>query len=205
MTKIIDVSVAVSPSTISWENESTPVIERVSSIDAGDGYNLSRIAFSAHTGTHVDAPSHFIEGGGSTESLPLDALIGPAQLIDARDAMSEISAELVERELSADCERILFATRNSELWNEPRFRSDFVGISPQAAALLIKRGVRLVGIDYLSVGEPETHRRLLSHDVVLLEGLDLSGVEAGHYRLSCLPLRIVGADGAPARAVLSAL
>jgi arylformamidase len=205
MAEIIDISVPVSPSTVSWENESIPVIERVSSIEAGDGYNLSRIAFSVHTGTHVDAPSHFIEAGGAVEALPLDALIGPAHVVDARDVADEIDVDRVARELPAGCERVLFSTRNSELWDEPRFRSDFVGISPQAAALLVERGIRLVGIDYLSVGKPETHRELLSHDVVLLEGLDLRGVAAGRYRLVCLPLPIVGADGAPARAVLTAL
>jgi len=202
--EIIDISVPVSPSTVSWENESIPVIERVSSIEAGDGYNLSRLAFSTHTGTHVDAPLHFIEDGGSSDELPLDALIGPALVIDARDVKEEIGAELVERELPADCERVLFSTRNSELWDQPSFSGDFVGISPQAASLLIERGVRLVGIDYLSVGVPETHRELLSHGVVLLEGLDMRAVAPGRYRLVCLPLRIAGADGAPARAVLIA-
>ena len=205
MPEIIDVSVALSPSTVTWENESVPVIERVSSIEAGDGFNLSRLALGVHTGTHIDAPSHFIDGAGSVESVPLDALIGPTLVVDARDVADEIDAELVERELPAGCERVLFSTRNSELWNEPSFRSDFVGISPRAASLLVERGVRLVGIDYLSVGEPKTHRELLSHNVVLLEGLDLRGVEAGRYRLICLPLRIVGTDGAPARAVLTTL
>lgn len=205
MTKIIDVSVAVSPSTVTWENELAPVIERISSIEAGDGYNLSRLAFGSHTGTHVDAPLHFIDGGGSIDQLPLDVLIGPALVIDARDIVKEIDAELLERELPVGCQRVLFNTRNSELWNEPGFRSDFVGISPRAASFLVERGVRLVGIDYLSVGGPETHRELLSHDVVCLEGLDLRGVAAGSYQLVCLPLRLVGADGAPARAVLTAL
>ena len=205
MAEIIDVSVPFSPSTVTWENESVPVIERVSSIEAGDGFNLSRLAFGVHTGTHVDAPSHFIDGAGSVESVSLDALIGPALVVDARDVAEEIGVELVERELAEGCERVLFATRNSELWDEASFRSDFVEISPQAASLLVERGVRLVGIDYLSIGEPETHRELLSHGVVLLEGLDLRGIEAGRYRLICLPLRIVGADGAPARAVLTAL
>lgn len=204
MAEIIDISVPVSPSTVSWENESIPVIERVSSIEAGDGYNLSRLAFSTHTGTHVDAPLHFIEDGGSSDELPLDALIGPALVIGARDIKEEIGAELVERELPADCERVLFSTRNSELWDQPSFSSDFVGISPRAASLLIERGVRLVGIDYLSVGVPETHRELLSHGVVVLEGLDMRAAAAGRYRLVCLPLRIAGADGAPARAVLIA-
>jgi arylformamidase len=203
--EIIDISVPVSPSTVSWENESIPVIERVSSIEAGDGFNLSRLVFGTHTGTHVDAPLHFIEGGGSADRLPLEALIGPAVVVDARDVSQEITSELVERELPADCERVLFSTRNSELWDQPSFSSDFVGISPQAAALLVERGVRLVGIDYLSVGAPETHRELLSHGVVLLEGLDLRPAAAGRYRLVCLPLRIAGADGAPARAVLTRL
>ncbi len=205
MAEIIDISVPVSPSTVSWENESIPVIERVSSIEAGDGYNLSRLVLNTHTGTHVDAPLHFIEGGGSSDELSLDALVGPALVVDARDVSEEIDAELVAHELPAGCERILFSTRNSELWDQPSFSSDFVGISPQAASLLVERGVRLVGIDYLSVGAPETHRELLSHGVVLLEGLDLRAVAAGRYRLVCLPLRVVGADGAPARAVLTTL
>jgi arylformamidase len=205
MTEIIDISVPLGPSTVSWENESTPVIERVSSIEAGDGYNLSRLVFGSHSGTHVDAPLHFIGEGGAVDRLPLDALIGPALVIDARKVAQEIDVELIELELPPGCERVIFSTRNSELWDEPGFRSDFVGISPDAAALLVERGVRLVGIDYLSVGAPETHRELLTHDVVLLEGLDLRGVAAGRYRLACLPLRIVGADGAPARAVLTKL
>ncbi|HEY5160447.1 MAG TPA: cyclase family protein [Gaiellaceae bacterium] len=205
MAEMIDVSVPVSPSTVSWENESAPVIERVSSIEAGDGYNLSRLAFSVHTGTHVDAPSHFIESGGAVETLALDALIGPALVVDARDAENEIDAERVAHELPTGCQRVLFSTRNSGLWEEPGFCSDSVGISPRAASLLVERGIRLVGIDYLSVGPPETHRELLSHNVVLLEGLDLRGVAAGRYRLLCLPLRIVGSDGAPARAVLTTL
>ncbi|MHB8059320.1 MAG: cyclase family protein [Gaiellaceae bacterium] len=203
MTEIIDISVSLSPSTVSWENESNPVIERVSSIEAGDGYNLSRLVLGTHTGTHVDAPLHFIEGGGSSDEIPLDALIGPALVVDARDVVKEIDAELVERELPAACERVLFSTRNSKLWDQPKFESEFVGISPRAAALLVERGVRLVGIDYLSVGAPETHRELLSHGVVLLEGLDLRAAAAGRYRLVCLPLRVAGADGAPARAVLT--
>jgi arylformamidase len=205
VTEIIDISVPVSPSTVSWENESIPVIERVSSIEAGDGYNLSRLVLGTHTGTHVDAPLHFIEGGGSTDRLPLDALIGPAVVVDARDVNTEITSKLVERALPADCERVLFSTRNSELWDQPSFSNDFVGISPQAASLLVERGVRLLGIDYLSVGAPETHRELLSNGVVLLEGLDLRPAAAGRYRLVCLPLRVAGADGAPARAVLTTL
>ena len=200
---IIDISVPVRPGMIVWDDEAAPVVERVSSIAGGDGYNLSRLVLGAHTGTHVDAPLHFIEGGASAERLPLEALIGPALIVDARSASEEIDVETVEREVPAGTERVIFATRNSELWDRCSFTSDFVGVSPPAASLLIERGVRLVGIDYLSVGSPETHRTLLSDGVVLLEGLDLRGVEAGAYRLVSLPLDIVGSDGAPARAVLT--
>jgi arylformamidase len=199
---IIDISVPVRPGMIVWDDEAAPVVERVSSIAGGDGYNLSRLVLGAHTGTHVDAPLHFIEGGASVEHLPLEALIGPALIVDARSVAEEIDAETVEREVVAGTERVIFATRNSQLWDRDGFTNDFVGVSPAAAALLVERGVRLVGIDYLSVGAPETHRKLLSDGVVLLEGLDLRGVEAGAYRLVCLSLDIVGSDGAPARAVL---
>jgi arylformamidase len=200
---IIDISVPVRPGMIFWDGEAAPVVERVSSIAAGDGYNLSRLVLGAHTGTHVDAPRHFIEGGASVEQLPLAALIGPALVVDARSVAEEIDAEMVEREVVAGTERVIFATRNSELWDRDGFTNDFVGASPSASALLVERGARLVGIDYLSVGSPETHRKLLSDGVVLLEGLDLRGVEAGAYRLVCLPLDIVSSDGAPARAVLT--
>ena len=199
---IIDISVPVRPGMIVWDDEAAPVVERVSSIAGGDGYNLSRFVLGAHTGTHVDAPLHFIEGGASVEHLPLEALIGPALIVDARSVAEEIDAETVEREVVTGTERVIFATRNSQLWDRDGFTNDFVGVSPAAAALLVERGVRLVGIDYLSVGAPETHRKLLSDGVVMLEGLDLRGVEAGDYRLVCLPLDIVGSDGAPARAVL---
>lgn len=203
MAEIIDISVPLSPSTVSWENESAPMIERVSSISGGDGYNLSRLVLGSHSGTHIDAPLHFIEAGRSIDQLPLDALIGPVLVVDARKVAQEIDVELIERELPPGCERVIFSTRNSELWDEPCFDGDFVGISPRAAALLVERAVRLVGIDYLSVGAAETHRELLTHGVVCLEGLDLRGVAAGSYRLVCLPLRIAAADGAPARALLT--
>jgi arylformamidase len=199
---IIDISVPVSPRTVTWEDESVPVIERVSSIEAGDGYNLSRLAFGAHTGTHLDAPLHFIDGAASVERTALETLMGAAIVVDARGVESEIGAEIVEREVAAGCERVIFATRNSELWDLAGFSDDFVGLSLQAASLLVERGVRLVGIDYLSIGSVEAHREILANEVVLLEGLDLRGVEAGAYELVCLPLRLVGADGAPARAVL---
>ena len=201
---IIDISVPVRPGMIVWDDDPAPVVERVSSIAGGDGYNLSRLVLGAHTGTHIDAPLHFIDDDASVERLPLEALIGPVLVVDARFAAEEIDAETVKREVVAGTERVIFATRNSELWDGDGSTSDFVGVSPAAASLLGERGARLVGIDYLSVGSPETHHTLLSDGVVLLEGLDLRGIEAGAYRLVCLPLDIVGSDGAPARAVLGA-
>jgi arylformamidase len=202
--KIFDLSVEIAPGTITWENESTPVIERVSFIEK-DGYNLSRLAFLTHTGTHIDAPLHLIEGGDAIDRFPLDALVGPVQVVDARGVEREIDADLVGRALVNGCERVIFATRSSELWSRPRFSHDFVGVSVEAASLLVERSVRLVGIDYLSVGSIEAHLELLSHGVVVLEGLDTTGVRAGRYELAALPIRVAGVDGAPARAVLTAL
>ncbi|MGD0166645.1 MAG: cyclase family protein [Gaiellaceae bacterium] len=199
---IIDISVAVGPGTVVWEDDPAPVIERVNAIAEGSAYNLSRLAFGAHTGTHVDAPLHFIDEAAPVESLQLNSLIGPALVVDARASENEIDAETIEREVGSGTERVIFATRNSELWRRPKFSRDFVGVSAQAAALLVERGVRLVGIDYLSVGSPGVHRELLGNGVIVLEGLDLRAVEAGTYELVCLPIRIAGADGAPARAVL---
>lgn len=205
MTEIIDISVPVHPGMITWAGEMRPEVELVSSIAAGDGYNLSRLVFGSHTGTHVDAPLHFLERAAPVDTLSLDALVGPVLVVDARTVAEEIGAEVVARDVPAGTERVIFATRNSELWDRDAFTDDFVAVSPDAAASLLERGVRLVGIDYLSVGPFETHRALLSEGVVLLEGLDLRGVAAGSYNLACLPLAIVGCDGAPARAVLGRL
>lgn len=199
---IIDISVSVRPGMVVWEGDIDPVCERVSSIEHGDGYNLSRLVMSAHTGTHVDAPLHFIDGAGAADGLSLEAMVGPVLVVDARTVEHEIDAGLVERELVGERERVIFATRNSALWDKGAFTEEFVKISAQAASLLIERGVRLVGIDYLSIGSPEAHRILLEAGVVLLEGLDLRGVRAGAYELVCLPLRLAASDGAPARAVL---
>lgn len=201
--RVIDISVPIEPGMVVWEDDSAPVVERADSIASGAAFNLSRLAFSAHTGTHLDAPLHFIDGAGATDTIALEALIGTAVVVDARDAEREIDVARVERTVPPRSERVLFATRNSDLWDRGTFTSDFVSISPAAAAALVERGARLIGIDYLSVGSPETHRTLLAAGVAVLEGLDLRGVAAGVYRLVCLPLRLTGSDGSPARAVLA--
>jgi arylformamidase len=152
----------------------------------------------------VDAPDHFLENGAGAESLPLEALIGQADVVDATSAT--VALDLITLRnlelLPPEAERILFKTRNSQLWSRDEFTRDFVRLDGEAASFLVERGVKLLGIDYLSIGDAEAHRILLGAGVVCVEGLDLRGIEPGSYELICLPLKLVGSDGAPARAVL---
>jgi arylformamidase len=199
---IHDVSVPVDGSTPIWEGDPAFHIERVVAIADGGPANVSRISCGVHTGTHVDAPLHFIEGAGGIETIDLAALLGPAVVVDARSVEGDIDAADLERIGLPDSERILFRTRNSELWDGRPFTMDFVAIAPDAAAVLVERGVRVVGVDYLSVGSPETHRILLGARILCIEGLDLRGIEPGSYELFCGPLKLTGSDGAPARVLL---
>jgi arylformamidase len=175
-------------------------LERVRSITAGDVCNLSRLELGVHTGTHVDAPLHFIDRAAAAEELPLDVLLGPARVVDARHAQ-RLDADTLAR-LDLRDERLLFKTRNSELWSQDSFADDFVSLTEDGARLLVERGVRLVGVDYLSVGDEGVHRALLGAGVVAIEGLDLSAAEPGEWELVCAPLKLVGSDGAPARVLL---
>lgn len=180
----------------------------------GDSANVTHLNFSAHTGTHVDAPAHFIEGAAQVESLPLESLIGKAQVIAVPDTALSIDQAFLTDHMARDVTRVLFKTRNSSFWHDhpTQFRQDFTYLELQAAQFLVQRGVRLVGIDYLSIEQfgqkqHETHLALLSQGVVILEGLDLSAVPEDLYELICLPLRIRDGkgDGAPSRAVLRTL
>ena len=201
--EIIDVSVAVWPGMVVWEGDPPVRFDRVASIAGGDGYNLTRLELSAHTGTHVDAPLHFLDGGATMDALPLDALIGPCHVVDATAAENSLDAAALERlELPLDTERLLFKTRNGALWERDTFSSDFVAFTGDGAEALVALGVRAVGIDYLSIGDEHAHRVLLGAGVVPIEGLDLRAVEPGPYRLVCLPLKLADAEGAPARALL---
>ena len=176
----------------------------------GDPANVSVLNFGAHTGTHVDAPAHFIEGAKKVESLELDVLIGEAEVIAVPEDHRVIDEKFVTANCPPGTRRILFKTRNSEFWNEPtpQFHTDFTYLDLRAAQVLVERGVKLIGIDYLSIekfeSDNETHRALLSRGVVILEGLNLGEVPAGSYELICLPLRLRSdkGDGAPARVVL---
>jgi arylformamidase len=211
--RIYDVSVPISESTPIYPGDPQVKIEQWSALTRGDAANVSMLHLGAHTGTHVDAPAHFIEGGRSVSSMPLDVLVGEARVVEISDDVRAIEeAHLAQHNLNG-MKRVLFKTRNSALWANTveGFRTDFTYITPGAAHALVERGVRLVGMDYLSVEQfkserHETHMILLSNNVVIVEGLDLREVAAGDYELICLPLWIAGGtgDGAPARAVLRA-
>lgn len=179
------------------------------SIAAGAGANVSTIRFGSHTGTHVDAARHFFVDGEPVDLIPLDRLTGPALLVRFTDDVRAIGeAELRQFDLGLH-KRILLATRNSALLSAKEFARDYTFLAPDGAAYLVQKGFELVGIDYLSIeqfrsGHHRTHRTLLERSVVIVEGLDLSAPPAGEYELVCLPLRLEGCDGAPARAILIA-
>lgn len=172
-------------------------LERVKAIADGESANISKLDLGVHSGTHVDAPNHFIDGAAGVDELPLDVLNGPCEVVEAA-ALDEAAVRAVPE----GAERVLFKTPNSELWAQNTFPETFERLDGAAARALVERGVRLVGVDYLSVGDEDAHHALLGAGVVPLEGLDLRGVEPGSYELHCLPLRLVGSDGAPARAIL---
>jgi arylformamidase len=211
--RIHDVSVPISEGTPVYPGDPHVEIEQWAAIARGDAANVSMLHFGAHTGTHVDAPAHFIEGAGRVDALPLDVLVGRARIIEIADDVHLINAGLIASLDLGGARRVLFKTRNSAFWANTAqgFRTDFTYLAPDAALSLVEMGVRLVGVDYLSVEQFraerfETHTILLSNDVVIVEGLDLRAVTAGDYELICLPLRITGGsgDGAPARAILRA-
>lgn len=212
----IDISVGISPArTPTYPGDPGIEITAWAALARGDAANVSLLHFGAHTGTHVDAPAHFIQDAPPVSALPLDVLIGAARVVELAAHVYVIDAGHVAAEVPAGVSRVLFKTRNSEFWgadDAPRFREDFTYLAPEAARALIELGVKLVGIDYLSVEkftstDFATHLTLLGGGVVIIEGLNLRGVAAGDYELLCLPLKIEGGsgDGAPARAVLRTL
>jgi arylformamidase len=211
---VYDISVPLSAATPTYPSDPAIEIKAWSDLQRGDHANVSLLHFGAHSGTHVDAPAHFIAGGSQVEALPLETLMGMATVLELPIGMMAIDANFVSDNCNQGSERVLFKTRNSSFWDNPQagFRPDFTYLQPDAARRLTELGIKLVGIDYLSIEQFaskdfETHRILLSSDVIILEGLDLRNVPAGHYELICLPLRIAGGsgDGAPARAVLRTL
>jgi arylformamidase len=205
--QLFDISAPISNGMVVWEGDPEVRLERFSAIAWGSLANVSRLTFGVHTATHIDTPIHFIEGAPGAEAIPLDALLGPVHVVDATEFSEHLDeADLARLELPRDGERLIFKTRNSELWDLPHFSRDYLGLTEGAARALVRSGARLVGIDYLSIApftDPApTHRVLLGAGVVVLEGLDLRRVEPGAYELLCLPLLLEGSDGAPARAIL---
>lgn len=205
---IFDISLTLSPSLVVWPGDPPVNLTQPASMERGDSFSLTRMDISAHTGTHVDAPAHFVAGGSGVDSLDLNVLIGPALVVDARSASALSAAVLESLAIPAGTQRVLFRTRNSELWRKSHtvFDVDYVAVLADGAAWLVEHGVQLVGVDYLSVApfaeSAPTHQILLAAGVIAVEGLNLSEIEPGEYQLCCLPLKIAGADGAPARAVL---
>jgi len=205
--KWIDVSVPLHTGMVSWPGDPAVAIVPFKEIVRGGSSNVSKLSMGAHTGTHMDAPRHFFVGGRGIDTMPLEATVGPARVIQIRDRESVKVSELGGCRIRRG-ERILFKTHGSEeRWKRREFDRDYVYITSEAARYLAERGVRTVGVDYLSVGGykkdgAETHRALLGAGIWIIEGLNLSGVKPGRYDLICLPLRILDGDGAPSRAVL---
>jgi len=201
--EILDISIPIRTRMPIYPANAGVALRRIDAIADGAVANVSAVDLGAHTGTHVDAPNHFLDGAGGVDTVALAPLIGPAVVVDATAVDKTLDAAAVAAAgVPAGAERVLFKTRNSQLWEQDEFSEDFVSFDASGARALLDAGVRLVGIDYLSVGDPGAHRALLGADVAVVEGLDLRAVEPGPYQLVCLPLKLVGSDGGPARAVL---
>ncbi|MCK8497338.1 MULTISPECIES: cyclase family protein [Myxococcus] len=204
----VDISVPLRDGMVHWPDNPEVRITRSQDLDKGDDANVSDLSFGAHSGTHVDAPVHFVKGAEGVDALSFDRLMGVARVLEIRDARA-IQVEELKAHAVQPGERLLFKTANSSRrWPSQPFQPDFVYLSLEGARYLAELGVRTVGIDYLSIGSPDegvpTHRALLDAGICIIEGLDLSQVREGTYELVCLPLRIAGGDGAPARAILRA-
>ncbi len=203
--KIYDITVPVSSDLPTFPGDPRVTVEPVTRIARGDAANVSRIVMATHSGTHIDAPLHYNDHGASVDRIPLSLLVGKALLVEIHGVRQIGRKELARLPIGGE-ERVLIRTGNSLLWERPGFIEDYAHLTADGAKYLLETGVRLVGIDYLSVeafdGSGEIHRLLLGNGVVILEGLNLDGIAAGSYELICLPLKIPGGDGAPVRAIL---
>jgi arylformamidase len=203
--KLLDVSVPIGALLPTYPGNTPFSIEGIQRISQGGHANVSTLHLGAHTGTHVDAPWHFFSDGATTETLSLELLVGRARVIEITSR--RIAAEdLAGLDLSDDV-RVLFKTSNSRLWGNPEFHADYVGVTESGAKYLVDHGIKVVGVDYLSVEQFHTpgapaHHALLGGGTIVIEGLNLRDVEPGVYEMICLPLSLVGSDGAPARVVL---
>jgi arylformamidase len=211
MNKIIDISVPLHCNMPIWPNSAGIRLIQTMSMERNDPFNNSCLTCDVHIGTHIDAPLHFIKNGNSVEKISLDTLIGPAFVVYIPQ-VETITAEILSAlTLPSGTKRLLLRTENSVLWEKgiTNFSPGYVALNIDAAKWIVEQGIRLIGIDYLSIqsynGNHETHRILLGAGVIIVEGLNLTNVEPGKYELICLPLKLVGSDGAPARVVLRRL
>ena len=208
LSNIIDISVALRPQIPTWPDSRGFRLEPTLRLDAGEKANVSQLNTDVHVGTHVDAPWHFLANGRTVEQLSLEVLVGKTVVVELPEVKEVTAEDLAALDLPQDTRRLLLHTRNSQLWEREitEFQKDYVALTADAARWVVDRGIRLIGVDYLSVqrfhDSPLTHEILLEAEVVIVEGLNLSQVPAGMYNLTCLPLKLVGADGAPARAIL---
>ncbi len=205
---LYDISLTIAEDLPIWPGDPKIELKKISQIVNGEEANVTHISACVHIGTHVDAPDHFLGNGKTVENLPLDLLVGPASLVELSVSGQISATDLQNASIPQGIKRLLIKTTNSQIWAEgmKEFREDFIALEADAAAFLVDQGVQVVGVDYLSVApfsDPApTHRILLEAGVLIIEGLDLSGVEAGEYTLLCLPLKISDSDGAPARVLL---
>ena len=206
---IYDITIPINNDTPVWTGDKEVKIQRDRTIAAGADYNVSLLEMGVHTGTHMDAPYHVMDAGGTVDQIPLEQLIGQAQVVVVPPEIESIDANFLSYcGLSEGVERVLFKTRNSKFWNDQplRFREDFIGVDASGARWLTEQGVILAGIDWFSISPMQDlktpHEILLGAGTVILENLDLRKVPAGSYELICLPLKLMGTDGAPVRAIL---
>jgi arylformamidase len=204
--KLLDVSVPLDAALASYPGNTPYSLEPIKRIARGDSSNVSTLHMSAHSGTHVDAPRHFFDAAPGVEGLALEMLCGRARVIELTTRKAVTAEDLAPHDLSEDV-RVLIKTHNSRLWGSPEFQRDFIGVAESGAKYLVEHGIKVIGVDYLSVeafkapGAP-AHHVLLGGGTIVIEGLNLRDIEPGIYELLCLPLLAVGSDGAPARVVL---
>ncbi len=207
---LIDISILLSPRTVTFPGDPTVVIETIKGESADDVAVVHRFCMGSHSGTHIDAPAHTIRGGRTLQQIDLAKLVGECTVIDCTDCVNSIDADMLRSHRIPRTRRVLLKTANSRVISRPEFCREFIYLTPDGASFLADMGAWLVGIDYLSIGEMgppgiETHKALLAHNVAILEGLDLSSVAPGDYELLCLPLKLDVPDGAPVRAMLRSL
>ncbi|HJQ11714.1 MAG TPA: cyclase family protein [Gemmatimonadaceae bacterium] len=209
MSRIYDVSVPIRTGGLVYPGNPEITVELQQAVAKGASANVSYVRFGSHTGTHADASRHFFDDGQSVDKIPLERLIGPAVLIAFPDDVRSVTADHLKGKNLRGHKRVLIRTRNSALLSQNDFVPDYTFLAPDGAQYLVDLGIELVGVDYLSIeqfhsGHHRTHRTLLERSVVIIEGLNLSAPPPGEYQFICLPLRLEGCDGAPARAVLIA-